>query len=148
FKSAPAPAFESMEVVLTPDYSMWDGRYANNAWLQELPDPVSKLTWDNAALMSPATAKKLGIAVVEEDIRYKRGTGSWGDFIEISVGDKKLSVAVIVSPGHADNSISISLGYGRPSVGSIGRGSGFNVYPLRTTAAPYFLSGAKVTKSK
>jgi MoCo/4Fe-4S cofactor protein with predicted Tat translocation signal len=146
FKSAPVPAAEAMEVVLTPDYSVWDGRYANNGWMQELADPVTKLTWDNAALMSPATATKLGLTWREDDIRDGKGTGVYGDWIEIAVGDRKVKAAVLVDPGHVDNSVSLSLGYGREVVGRIGRDAGFNAYPLRSSGALYFVSGAKVAK--
>ena len=87
---------------------MDDGRYANNGWLQELPDPITKLTWDNAALISPAYAKKLGVLT--------------GDLVQITINEKSASgqpvkrelvIAALVSPGHADNSVSIPLGYGR-----------------------------------
>ena len=146
FKSAPVPTADAMEVVLTPDYSVWDGRYTNNGWLQELADPITKLTWDNAALMSPATAKKLGIKILEEEIRDGQGTGLNGDWIEIVVGDRKVKAAVLVDPGHVDNSVSLSLGYGREVVGRIGLYTGFNAYPLRSSGALYFVSGAKVSK--
>ena len=146
FKSPPVPTAEAMEVVLTPDYSVWDGRYTNNGWLQELADPITKLTWDNAALMSPATATKLGLKWKEDDIRDGKGTGVTGDWIEIVVGERKVKAAVLVDPGHVDNSVSLSLGYGREKVGRIGRDAGFNAYPLRTSAALYFVNGAKVGK--
>ena len=146
FKSPPLPTADAMEFVITPDYSVWDGRYTNNGWLQELADPITKLTWDNAALMSKATATKLGLKWREDDIRDGKGTGVTGDWIEISVGDRKVKAAVLVDPGHVDNSVSLSLGYGREKVGRIGRDAGFNAYPLRTTASPYFVSGVKVSK--
>ncbi len=144
----PAPTPESPEIVLTASYEMDDGRYANNGWLQELPDPITKLTWDNAALISPAYAKKLGVLT--------------GDLIQITINEKgssgqgikrELVIAALVSPGHADNSVSIPLGYGRkmpqfdglPYAGGaqkerpgIAEQSGFNGYFLRTAANPYF----------
>src|SRR5438876_133605 len=104
----PAPVANSPEIVLVGSYAMDDGRYANNGWLQELPDPITKLTWDNAALMSPAFAKKLGVQT--------------GDLVQIVINEKgarggpikrELVIAALVSPGHADNSITISLGYAR-----------------------------------
>ncbi len=147
---------DSYEVVFVGDAKVDDGRYANNGWLQELPDPITKLTWDNAALVSPATAKKLGIdnspGFWKEHFKFAR--------IEISVGDRKLDLPALVVPGHAENSITIPLGYGRTKagrVGSVGETSegfvtdremtsgGFNAYVLRTTATPYFVNGAKVT---
>ena len=120
----------AMEIVFPADYKVYDGRYTNNAWLQELPDPITKLTWDNAVLLSKSTAKALQV----ED----------RDIVEISVGDRKLQAAVMIAPGHADYSLSLSLGYGRWAVGKVGRGTGFNAYKLRTTDAPYFATRVTV----
>ena len=101
---------------------MDDGRYINNGWLQELPDPITKLTWDNAAIMSPVLAKHLGVET--------------GDLISIAITEKggcaekeyqrELVIAALISPGHADNSITIPLGYGRKRTGPIGEEAGFN----------------------
>ncbi len=128
---------DAFEVVFISSASVDDGRYANNSWLQELPDPVTKLTWDNAALISPATARKLGIE-----------SKSFGqkDFpvVEVSVGNSKIEIAALIAPGHADHSISIPLGYGRKVTGWVGAGAGVDAYPLRTSATPYFAVGAKV----
>jgi MoCo/4Fe-4S cofactor protein with predicted Tat translocation signal len=121
---------KTMEIVFPGDYKMDDGRYGNNAWLQEMPDPITKLTWDNALHVSPTTAKELGLQ--ERDL------------VEISVGDRKVTAAVLLSPGHADYSLTFALGYGRERVGKIGEGTGFNAYKLRTTAASYFATGATI----
>ena len=141
----PAPDAESFEVVLVTDSSLDDGRYANNGWLQEFPDPVSKQTWDNSAWISPKSAAKLGL----KD----------GDVIEVSVGGAKIEIPILVVPGSAENSLTIPLGYGRTAagrVGTVGRTSenyvfgddmtsgGFNAYPLTTSAEPYIRVGAKV----
>ena len=110
WSTAPNPTLQSPEIVLTRSYAVDDGRYINNGWLQELPDPDTKLTWDNAALMSPVLANELGV--------------SSGDLINIAVTEttkdvngkpihRELVIAALISPGHADTSISISLGYGR-----------------------------------
>jgi MoCo/4Fe-4S cofactor protein with predicted Tat translocation signal len=120
----------SIEVVFPVDYKVYDGRYANNAWLQELPDPITKLTWDNAVLLSKSTATALQV----DD----------GDMVEISVGERKLQAPVMIAPGHADYSLSLSLGYGRWVVGRVGRDTGFNAYQLRTTSAPYYATRATV----
>jgi molybdopterin-containing oxidoreductase family iron-sulfur binding subunit len=120
----------SVEVVFPADYKVYDGRYANNAWLQELPDPITKLTWDNAVLLSKSTAKALQV----ED----------GGVIEISISERKLQAPVMIAPGHADYSLSLPLGYGRWVVGRIGRGAGFNAYELRTTSALYYATRATV----
>ena len=127
----------NLEVVFIPDSHVDDGRYNNNGWLQETADSVTQLTWDNAAYISPATAKKLGV----------RNYESAADLIEISLdGNRKLQAPAMIAPGHADNSISLPLGYGRTVTGRIGQGTGFNAYPLRTSTAPYFVTGAKVQK--
>jgi MoCo/4Fe-4S cofactor protein with predicted Tat translocation signal len=125
----------NFEIVFTPDFHTYDGRYNNNGWLQEAPDPITKLTWDNAALISPATAKELGVANREAE----------GDIIEITLeSGAKLDIPVLVAPGHADRSISISVGYGRQQTGRVGIGTGYDVYPLRTSLAPYFVFTNKV----
>lgn len=131
----PAPTTDSPEIVFVRSYAMDDGRYANNAWLQEMPDPITKLTWDNAAIMSPAMAKSLNVET--------------GDLIQISIDEvakessdqsvrRELVIAAYVSPGHADNSITIPLGYGRKKTGPLADESGFNAYLLRTAANPHF----------
>ncbi len=117
---AAAPKVAGVEVVFVPDASIYDGRFANNAWLQEAPDPMTKLVWDNAAMMSVATAKQLGVVD--------------GDLIKLTSAGKTIEIAAMTQPGQADNSISIALGYGRTEVGRVGKGAGFNAYPLRSTA--------------
>lgn len=128
--AAPVLDDQAFEVVLVGDAKLEDGRYNNNGWLQELPDPITKLTWDNAAWMSPATAKALGVRD--------------GDKVEISLNNTAITIPILISPGHADRSLTIPLGYGRTETGRIGTGTGVNAYPLRTSAAPYFLLGASV----
>jgi len=135
--SAPNPTPDAPEIVLTRSYNIDDGRYINNGWLQELPDPITKLTWDNAALMSPAMAKHLGVET--------------GDLINIAVTEttkdangknirRELVIAALISPGHADNSISIALGYGRKRTGPIGEEAGFNGFLLRNSSNPHFIA--------
>ena len=126
----PAVAENAYEIVFTGCAKVDDGRFNNNGWLQEIPDPITKVAWDNAAMISPATAKKLGV----KD----------NDLIEITVEKRSLTVAAIIAPGHADGSVSIALGYGRTVVGRVGQGAGRNAYPLRTSAQPYFAVGATV----
>ncbi len=131
--AAAAPA-EGLEVVFRPDPSTWDGRFTNNGWLQELPRPVSKLVWDNVAALSPETAKALGVT-------------QNGDRIDIQVSGLTVNAPVWIQPGHADNSISVTLGYGRTSAGRVGNGVGFNSYAIRSSAAPWIATGATVTKT-
>jgi MoCo/4Fe-4S cofactor protein with predicted Tat translocation signal len=125
------PSADALEVVFAGDSRVDDGRLANNGWMQEAPDPITKLTWDNAALISPATAKILGVK--SEDV------------VQISLDEsRKIEAPVLIAPGHADHSVTLSLGYGRKMTGRVCNGVGVNVYPLRTTAQPYFAMGAKV----
>jgi MoCo/4Fe-4S cofactor protein with predicted Tat translocation signal len=133
------PPDTGYELSFVPDYSVYDGRFANNAWLQEMPDPITRLTWDNAALISPADAKKLGVE-------------KYGDVLRIEVGDggipapQMLEMPAYVLPGHAEGSITLSLGYGRGRLaGRVAEGTGFDVNRLRPAASPWIVSGAKVT---
>ncbi len=133
------PSAESLEVNFAVDYSLLDGRYINNGWLQELPDPLTKITWENAALISPRTARELGVTT-----RSIKGIVT-GDVLELNFPDYSLplQVPVYVLPGHADNSITLPLGYGRSIVGQVGQGSGFNAYAFRTSKHPWRVNGVR-----
>ena len=130
---------DGLELVFLQSSSVDDGRYANNSWLLETPDFVTKVTWDNAVLVSPATAQKLGIKAnnfnVLGDIAEKMGNDVnydlVADIVEISDGKTTIEAAAIVAPGHADDSLSIALGYGRKEVSALMDGVGFDAYPLR-----------------
>jgi molybdopterin-containing oxidoreductase family iron-sulfur binding subunit len=122
-----APA-SGMEIVFRPDASVFDGRYGNNGWLQELPKTVSKLTWDNAAMMSLDTAQKFPGGHVESQ-----------DVIELNVGGRKIEAPVLIIPGMPDNTITVTLGYGQEYSGRVGVSTkdeprGFNAYALRTSS--------------
>jgi molybdopterin-containing oxidoreductase family iron-sulfur binding subunit len=119
---------DSIEVIFRPDPNIYDGRWSNVGWLQELPKPVTNLSWDNAALVSGATLTKLGL---EED-----------DIVELSVGNGKVKAPVIVVPGHPDNSVTVHLGYGREFAGRVGSGAGFNAYLIRNSWAPFYATGS------
>ncbi|MFN9075819.1 MAG: 4Fe-4S dicluster domain-containing protein, partial [bacterium] len=120
------------EVVFQIDGKVAGGHFANLGWLQEMPDPATKITWDNALLMSPATARKLGLAK--------------GDMVKVSVGSGSVDAAVWALPGHAEDCATIALGYGRGDVaGRIAANAGFNAYPLRSSAS---LGGVKATVAK
>ncbi len=123
---APTPK-DSLEIVFRPDPNVYDGRFANVGWLQELPKPVTNLSWDNAAIMSGATLTKNNL---EED-----------DIIEITVGNGRVKAPVIVAPGHPDNSITVYLGYGR-QVGRVAGGAGFSAYQIRNSWAPFYATGS------
>jgi molybdopterin-containing oxidoreductase family iron-sulfur binding subunit len=121
------PAATGIEVGFYPSSAAWDGRFANNGWLQEAPDPISKLVWGNAAMMSPGTAREQKLAD--------------GDIVTLSRGNYKLEAAVLIQPGHADNAVSIALGYGRQSCGRVGKDVGFNANLIRTSDAFWFSQG-------
>jgi len=124
---------QGLEVVFRPDPSIHDGRFSNNAWLQELPKPLTKLTWDNAALISPATAARLALVS--------------GDVVDLRQGDRTIRIPVWLAPGQAPETLTLHLGYGRTRAGRAGNGAGFNVNPLRTMAAMDTLPGVQLSKT-
>jgi molybdopterin-containing oxidoreductase family iron-sulfur binding subunit len=117
-------AIDGIEVNFRRDPTIYDGRYANNGWLQELPKPMSKLTWDTAAHISPAMA-------AERDLHN-------GDVIAIQQDGRSIHAPVFVMPGHAKDSITITVGYGRKYAGRLGSGLGVNAYQLRGSSSLYF----------
>jgi molybdopterin-containing oxidoreductase family iron-sulfur binding subunit len=125
---------EGLEIAFRSDPSIFDGRYANVGWLQELPKQVTSLSWDNAALMSLATLGKLGIAENEA--------------IELELNGRKVVAPVLAVPGHPDDAVTVYLGFGRTDAGTVGSGVGFNAYTLRTTDAMQVGHGLKVTRGK
>ncbi len=125
-----ALAADSLEVVLIPDASVLDGRFANNPWLQEMPDPMTCVTWDNAALLAPSTANELGVTT--------------NDVVTVSVEGRQIDLPVYVMPGHAPYSVTIPLGYGRTAAGEVGNGVGANASALRTSTAFWSIVGATV----
>jgi molybdopterin-containing oxidoreductase family iron-sulfur binding subunit len=129
--SVNVPGKDSLEVIFHRDYSLDDGRYNNNGWLQEMPDPITKMTWDNAVVVSRKTAADLGL--------------NNSDLVEVSLGNRTVRGPIWVQPGQADNTIGLALGYGREKSGRVGQKTGFNVYPLRTTAAENIAFGARLT---
>jgi molybdopterin-containing oxidoreductase family iron-sulfur binding subunit len=124
---------DALEVTFSADPSIYDGRYANNGWLQETPKPFNKLTWDNAALVSPDDAKTLGLATT--------------DVIEIRAQGRTVTAPVWVMPGQPAGSINLQLGYGRRRAGQVGNGVGFDAYAFRTTAAQWTIAGVEVQKT-
>ncbi len=131
--AGPAPAGGGLEIMFRYDPGLYDGRFANNGWLQELPKPITQITWDNAVMMSVNTGNKLGIKT--------------DDLVELELGGKKVSGGVWLTPGHPDDSVTVSLGYGRERCGRVGSGVGFNAYKLRPGAATWFAAGAKLRKT-
>jgi len=123
----------ALEVVFRPDPSIGDGEYANNAWLQEAPKPITRLTWDNAVMISPGTAQQMSLAT--------------GDYVKLHLAGRQVQAGVFIVPGHADNSITIHLGYGRRLGGNVAMGQGFNAYLLRSSSAPWIARGVQIEKT-
>ena len=123
----------AIEINFRRDPSIHDGRFSNNGWLQELPKPMSKMTWDNPVLVGPAMADRLGLK--SEDV------------ISVELRGKTVTAPVWVQAGHPDNSITVFLGYGRSRAGRVGTGAGFDFYTLRSSSTPWFTAGASITKT-
>ncbi|MGD0097363.1 MAG: TAT-variant-translocated molybdopterin oxidoreductase [Terracidiphilus sp.] len=119
---------DSVEIIFRPDPNVYDGRWSNVGWLQELPKPVTNLSWDNAAIVSGSTLTKYGL---EED-----------DIVELTVNGRSVKAPVIVAPGHPDNSVTVHLGYGRQFAGRVGSGAGFNAYLIRPADSPFYAVGS------
>ena len=127
-----AGAASGLEIVFVPSPSLHDGRFANDGWLQELPDPLTKLTWDNPALVSPKTAETAGLANEE--------------WIRLDYAGRSLELPVWILPGMADGVVALTLGYGRQRAGRIGSGVGFDTFTVRSSGAPGFDSGVSLTR--
>ncbi|MHC4219538.1 MAG: TAT-variant-translocated molybdopterin oxidoreductase [Planctomycetota bacterium] len=128
------PDGSTLELVYTAGGSVHDGRFANNGWLLELPDPLTKLTWDNAVLMAPEAADGIG--------------AESGDMVNISLGDRQVTAAVYVMPGQHPRSVILPLGWGRQAAGTVGVGAGFDFYPLRSSEAMEYAAGATIEKTR
>ena len=149
FNAANLPAFQAapgdqIEYIFRPDPTVYDGRFANNGWLQELPKPVTKLTWDNAALVSPKLAQKMNLA----HIVAARG-GEHGKIhsavVDIALNGSKVTAATWTLPGLAENTVVLPLGYGRKRAGFTGTNKGFDAYVVRTSNALWSASEGQMT---
>jgi MoCo/4Fe-4S cofactor protein with predicted Tat translocation signal len=138
----PAELPPGIEVSFRPDPTIYDGRFANNGWLQELPKPLTRLTWDNAVMMSPAMVQQVfGVDPLKNDMWH-------GAEMEITLGGYKTRGGVFTVPGHADNAVTLHLGYGRSRGGSVGEEHGFSAYAVRTAALGMdFAGGATLRKT-
>jgi molybdopterin-containing oxidoreductase family iron-sulfur binding subunit len=124
-----------LEIVFRPDPTLWDGQFANNGWLQELPKSLTKLTWDDAAMLSLASAARLGVKN--------------GDVVKLRLEGREVQAPVWIMPGHADDSVTVHLGYGRSRAGKVGSDVGFNAYAIRSSSALWygFGSGLEIEKT-
>ncbi len=123
----------AIELNIRRDPTIYDGQFSNNGWLQECPKPMSKLTWDNAVLIGPKMAERLQIKTC--------------DVVELELNSKKVTGPVWIQPGVPDNSVTVTLGYGRTRAGRVGTAQGFNAYALRTSTAPWFATGLQIRKT-
>jgi molybdopterin-containing oxidoreductase family iron-sulfur binding subunit len=121
-----------LEIVFLASPSVHDGRFANDGWLQELPDPLTKLTWDNPALISPRTAESLSL--------------SRADVVRLDYAGRALELPVWILPGMADGVVAVTVGYGRTRAGRVGSGVGFDTFAIRGSKAPGFDSGVTLTR--
>jgi molybdopterin-containing oxidoreductase family iron-sulfur binding subunit len=138
------------EVRFAADVKTHDGRFANNAWLQELPEPLTKLTWDNAALVSPADAKLRGLEMGDV-VRLSRPETTpkvMATSAPTNPREASIEVPVYILPGHASGCITLPLGYGRTAAGHIGNQVGFDVYPLRSKKSSYLDSDCELTRTR
>ena len=126
-------AMSGLEINFRPDPTILDGRFSNNGWLQELPKPLTKITWDAVAYISPRTAERLGL-----DSR---------DLVNLSYRGRTQEMPIWVQPGHADDSVTVHFGYGRTHSGRVGNTIGFNAFTLRTSDAPWFDGGLEIAKT-
>lgn len=131
FLDAQPKASDAIELNFRRDPSIYDGRFANNGWLQELPKPLTKLTWDNPVMIGPAMAERMKL--------------NFKDVVELEFNGKKVKGPIWIQAGHPDNSVTVFLGYGRSKAGRIGTGAGFDVYPMRPSQNPWFGTGVKLT---
>ncbi|MBI4788461.1 MAG: TAT-variant-translocated molybdopterin oxidoreductase [Chloroflexi bacterium] len=140
---APPPSTQPLfEVTFRTDPTIHDGRYANNGWLQELPKPLTRLTWNNVVLVSPATAERLQL----EQEFAGQGGATRASMIELRYAGRALRAPVWITPGQPDDSAAVFLGYGRTQGGRVGAGIGYNAYLLRTSGAPWFERGLELRK--
>jgi len=130
---ASSPAADALEILFEPDPTIWDGRFANNSWLQELPKPLSKLTWDNAVLVSPILAEREGLA--DRDV------------VALTYRGRTVEGAVMIQPGQPENSVAVTLGYGRSRGGKVLEGTGYNAYAIRPSETPWFGDGLEIRKT-
>ncbi|HXM61336.1 MAG TPA: TAT-variant-translocated molybdopterin oxidoreductase [Terriglobales bacterium] len=133
FPVSPISDVKSIEINFRRDPCVYDGCFSNNGWLQELPKPMSKMTWDNPVLIGPAMAARIGLKTE--------------DLVTLELNGKKVTAPIWIQAGHPDNSVTVFLGYGRKRAGRAGTGAGFDMYPLRSSATPWFTTGVNISKA-
>ena len=139
--AAPATSLGGWEVVFRPDPCIYDGKFVNNGWLQETPKPLTRVTWDNVAMISPAMASKMGLQVLQD---YGDHQSDAQNVLVIDVQGKRVRAPYWPQPGHPDDTITLFLGYGQKNAGRVGTGTGYNAGLVRTSTSQYSGSGASV----
>jgi molybdopterin-containing oxidoreductase family iron-sulfur binding subunit len=142
--SGDAPS--ALEIIFQTDPTIHDGRFANNGWLQELPKPLTKITWDNVVLVSPATAERLGLGHRVAATGGEHGR-VFADMVELRYAGRSVTAPVWIAPGHADGCATVYFGYGRARSGKVGTGAGFNAYAIRTSAAAWQNMGLELRRT-
>ena len=157
FMSQPqtAPANSgALEISILPDPCVYDGRFTNNGWLQELPNPLNKVTWENVALVSPKTARELKLNLNNDADEFTggsqgtsfintRGGNQFSDLVKVKYqgGEISQSVPVWIAPGQPDGVVTIFMGYGREKAGRVGNGLGYNAFEVQKSDALFFGTG-------
>ena len=137
-----APDSRGMEISFRPDPTIYDGSFINNGWLQETPKPLTRTTWDNVAMISPATAKSWGLYLLGNDADHQSDAQR---ILEVEFEKRKVEVPYWPQPGHPDNAITLFLGYGQKKAGRVGSGTGYDAYKVRPGNAQYTGAGARIT---
>lgn len=138
---------EGLEVNFRPDPTIGTGEFANNAWLQELPKAITRVTWDNVAALSLKTAEKLGITAAEKEQPEVAGRFAHGRVLKLELDGRSLEAPAWIVPGHAEDSITLYIGYGRTHAGKIGTAIGYDANALRSSRNPYFAASLKAEKT-
>ena len=150
--AAPAVALDALEVRFVADARVDDGRFVNNGWLQECPDPITKISWDNAILISPRLAKELGIdspavglkPIARKDLaEFDKGREN-AHLVELTIGGRKIVGPAHIQPGLSNYTVIVPLGYGRTKTGRVGEGTGFNAYAARESSHLHIATGVKI----
>ena len=139
-KVAAAPAKDSLEVIFHRDYKVDDGRYNNNGWLQELPDPITKIVWENVFLVSPKTWDAFGFTRQDNESGH-----AFVPWVRLELDGRSVEGPVWAQPGQADNTVGVALGYGRTKSGRVGNGTGFNAFAIRASDAAYIVGGGRLS---
>jgi MoCo/4Fe-4S cofactor protein with predicted Tat translocation signal len=140
-----ADSGDEIEVIFRPDPTIYDGRFINNGWLQETPKPLTRVTWDNVALISPAMAERMKLNQLKDNNDHQSDAQN---VLEIEFQGKTVRAPYWPQPGHPDNTVTLFLGYGQEKAGRVGKGAGYNAYSVRPSSAQYFGRGAKIETKK